>query len=183
MGRLITADGSYVTTADGAYLRAYRLGDNATCLTATPVVSLPFDDEVDTRRAVTDAVFPSCASGGRNPAWWAVEIPAGVTRLKLSIYTGTFYVGTTAILAVWRGACGSLTQIGCSADGIGPLTVTVIPNETVYVQVVARSAASPGYTDHRKVKIRIEAGPRPLENQSEVQLVWIEITTRRPSEP
>lgn len=184
MGRLITSDGSYVTTADGAYIRAYPRGTNGSSLTATAVAVLPYEDEVDTRRSATELVeIPSCAGGGRNPAWWAVTVPAGVKRLKASIFKGTFYVGTLAVLAAWRGSPGSLTQIGCSADGIGPLKVDVDPGEVIYFQVVALSAAAPAYyVGHRKVAIRIEAGQAALENQGQIQLVWVEITKRLPSE-
>lgn len=178
MGLLKTSDGSYIKTSDGAYIRVYPDSTNGTCATATAVPSLPYEDEIDTRLAPTDALIPSCSSSGEHAAWYAIEIPAGVSKLRLSVH-GSDYGATVPILSAWRGACGALTQLGCSNDGIGPLVVDVTPGETVYILIVARVAGAGGL---RKLMFAAEAGRTVLANQGEIQVVWVEITTRLPSE-
>lgn len=178
MGRLQTADGSYLTTADGAYIRAYPRGANGTCVLATPVSAFPFEDEIDTEQSPTDPLVPSCADGGEHAAWYAIDVPVGVTRLKLSVY-GSFYGDTVPVVSVWRGVCGALTEIACSADGIGPLQAEVVPGETVFILIVSREVGAAGF---RKLKFSAEPGRAKLQNAGEIQVVWVEITTRLPSD-
>jgi hypothetical protein len=173
-GRLVTPQGNYLITSDGAYIRALIPAPNTTCATGTIVlpVCLPYEDWLDTTDAPTDAVSPSCGSS-EHAVWYAVTVPAGVRRMTFSVF-GSDYGATVPAISVWRGTCGSLVQIACGADGYS-LKASVIPGETVYVMVSARDAGAEGPF---QLKFTAEAGRASLENQGEVPLVWVEITTR-----
>ncbi len=106
-----------------------------TCLGATPIGALPFFESSDTTLATVDPgdPIPSCA-GEDNNVWYSFTA-VGDTSLLLDTAGSTF----DAVVSVYQGACGVLTEVGCSEEsstgGAARLIVPVAGGDTVLISV------------------------------------------------
>ncbi len=129
---------------------------NDSCATATSVTSLPFTASVDVTDAADDPAPPDsvCGASSQN-AWFAVHSSAATT-----ILVETPDTATSTSVNVYRGACGSLVDVGCDgqSDGGTKVLVPLGPGETLYVAV----SGSPGAFPVSITTARIDATPPSL---------------------
>ncbi len=91
---------------------------------------------------------PSCAFYGGRDVWFTAEIPASGV---LFVETQDAGSSIDTAMAIYTGTCGSLTQIDCDDDD-GPglfsaITLTGLPNTTVYIRVFSYNNQSAGIFD------------------------------------
>ena len=91
---------------------------------------------------------PSCAFYGGRDVWYTAEVPASGV---LFVETQDAGSSIDTAMAIYTGSCGSLTQIACDDDS-GPglfsaITVTGLPNTTVYIRIYSYNNQSAGEFD------------------------------------
>jgi hypothetical protein len=127
---------------------AFAAPSNDTCAGAA-IIGCPNNAFVDTTFATQSTSDPSftCRFAGQAPGFGSVwyRIRPSQSSFRLSMCEST--VGD-AMIAVYSGSCGALTQIACNDDwcSLRPqLCVTgVVPNQQYYVQIATRDPASQG---------------------------------------
>ena len=117
---------------------------NDNCATAqvlTPGGVFADNAVVGTNLGATDAteIAPTCGGYSGEEVWYSVTVPAsGSITIECDTNTGTAITDTG--LAVFSGACGALTQVGCSDDeGNGAFSMVSLtgrtPGEVLLVSV------------------------------------------------
>jgi len=133
---------------------------NDNCITATSLIVGTSNTENIVTGSNTNAISsgelpnPTCASYNGNDVWFTAQVPAsGVLTVETQNAGSNIDTG----LAIYTGACGSLTQVACDDDS-GPrlystLNINGLANTTVFIRVWAYNNDSSGkfnivaYTD------------------------------------
>ena len=98
--------------------------------------------------ATTDGLA-SCGGGGARDVWYKWTAPCSAVA-TFSLCVGSD--GFDSVLAVFAGACGSLTELGCDDDGCGvgggPSTVTtnVTGGNAYYIRIAGWDGSTGAYT-------------------------------------
>jgi uncharacterized repeat protein (TIGR01451 family) len=148
---LLLALGQPAAPAHAAPLRQAPSNDNFA--NALVISTLPYSNTQSTTSATTqtgDPVFPCIANSGttnNGRGWysvWYVYTPTVAGTLHMDTI-GSDY---DTVLGVWRGAWGSLTNVGCDDDS-GPgtqslLDVSVVSGTVYYVEIAGYYSTSSG---------------------------------------
>jgi len=144
---------------DNVQLQASTV-QNDNCITATSLIVGTSNTENIVTGSNTNATSsgevpnPSCANYNGSDVWFTAQVPASGV---LSVETQNAGSNIDTGLAIYTGACGSLTQIACDDDS-GPglystLNINALANTTVFIRVWAYNNESSGkfnivaYTD------------------------------------
>ena len=128
---LLLATGYRAKAQTDACGAATSLTVNATCTTTSYTVPASFTN---------DAADPAlCTGTSYRDGWYKFTTDASTTSV---IITGTS--NRQMGLAVYSGACGSLTQVACIVPGAANATLTaaVLPNTTYYLRIARTNNAS-----------------------------------------
>ena len=91
---------------------------NDACVNAVTVASMPYTSTVVSNVAATDDVPTSTCSGPYKNVWWKVT-PTLCGPINVATCPGSNF---DTEVAVFTGACGSMTQVGCNDDAGAPCT-------------------------------------------------------------
>jgi hypothetical protein len=87
-----------------------------------------------------------CFFYGQNDVWFSVLVPVGVATIDVSTdFTGGTLVDTE--IALYSGACGSLTEVACDQDG----GTTTLSNGSSYNSLITNAAVTGGNTYYVRV--------------------------------
>ncbi len=111
---------------------------NDECQSSTPISTLPFQSEADTRAATPGASDPQSCSGSDSSTVWYSITPTADTVL------GAEAIGDyDTVLSVYTGSCGALTRVACNDNapnatgtGAGSLLTFQARAGTTYFLVV-----------------------------------------------
>jgi hypothetical protein len=136
---------------------------NDTCATAIVVSSVPYISPAVDARGATQAGDPQPTCGGiafgsfdGAGIWW--EWTPSVSENATFDLVGSSGNGSGSTLSVWTGACGSLTQVACSADSAPDVTAFAVTSGTTYRIMVSRKF---DFVGSGSIKLRISTASAP----------------------
>lgn len=134
---------AFVLTLTVAAPRAEAQPVNDSCATATVISSLPYTATATTGLATVSAGDPVPTCGPANNNVWYVYTASRAT----SLHVDTLLSSYCTVVAVYTGACGALTEIGCGVSAMPACTLykgeTIVPlnaGESVYFAVSSEFA-------------------------------------------